>query len=110
RTPFPFAGSKWSQGHEIWRRFGDPDHFIDPFCGSCSVLLTRPWASVLLTRPLPSSQGKSELINDRWGFITNFWRAVKNRPELVAKHCLDMPNEIDVFARHAWLLAQEGKL
>jgi DNA adenine methylase len=101
RTPFPFAGSKWSQGHELWRRFGDPDHFIDPFCGSCSVLLTRPW---------PSIQGKSELINDRWGFITNFWRAVKDRPELVAKHCLDMPNEIDVYARHAWLLAQEGKL
>jgi DNA adenine methylase len=101
RTPFPYAGSKWTQRHEIWRHFGDPDHFIDPFCGSCSVLLTRPW---------PSSQCKSELINDRWGFITNFWRAVKDRPRVVAGYCLDMPNEINVFARHAWLLTREGKL
>ena len=101
RTPFPYAGSKWSQRHEIWRRLGDPDHFIDPFCGSCSVLLTRPW---------PSIQRKSELINDCWGFITNFWRAVKNSPKDVAQYCLDMPNELDVFARHAWLLAREGKL
>ena len=101
RTPFPYPGSKWSQRHEIWRRFGDPDHFIDPFCASCSVLLTRPW---------PSNNCKSELVNDLWGFITNFWRAVKHRPKVVAKYCLDMPNEIDVYARHAWLLAQDGNL
>ena len=101
RTPFPYAGSKWSQGYEIWRRFGDPDHFIDPFCGSCSVLLTRPW---------PSSQCESEIINDRNGFITNFWRAVKDRPKAVLKYCLDMPNEIEMYARHAWLLATAGKL
>ena len=74
RTPFPYAGSKWSQRNEIWRRLGDQEHFIDPFC-------------------------KSELINDVWGFITNFWRAVKECPEAVARYCLDMPNEIDVFAR-----------
>ncbi len=101
RTPFHYPGSKWSQRHEIWRRFGNPDHFIDPFCASCSVLLTRPW---------PSNNCKSELVNDLWGFITNFWRAVKHRPKVVAKYCLDMPNEIDVYARHAWLLGREGKL
>jgi hypothetical protein len=35
---------------------------------------------------------------------------VKARPKIVAQYCLDMPNEIDVFARHARLVAGNGTL
>jgi hypothetical protein len=49
-------------------------------------------------------------LNDLDGFIANFWRAVAADPDSVARF-VDWPvNEIDLFARHVWLLKQEGAL
>ncbi len=41
-APFPYFGGKASVAGEVWRRFGDVDNYVEPFCGSCAVLLARP--------------------------------------------------------------------
>ena len=47
-----------------------------------------------------------ETINDADGFVANFWRAIAHDPDAVA-HAADWPcNEVDLFARHSWLVRQ----
>lgn len=97
KSPFPYFGGKSSIADIVWSRFGDVDNFIEPFCGSCAVLLRRPADHV----------GSLETISDRNHFIANFWRAVKVDPHSVAEYS-DWPvNEIDCHARHAWLMQSD---
>ena len=42
RAPFPFFGGKASIARDVWMRFGDVPNYVEPFCGSCAVLLGRP--------------------------------------------------------------------
>jgi len=97
KAPFPWFGGKSKIAPEVWARFGDVDNYVEPFFGSGAVLLARPeWH----TR-------RVETINDKDGFLTNFWRAVKMDPEAVAKWA-DWPvNEIDLAARRDWLFSQD---
>jgi DNA adenine methylase len=47
---------------------------------------------------------RAETVNDADGFLANFWRALAHDPEAVAHWC-DWPvNEVDLFARHLWLV------
>ena len=49
-------------------------------------------------------------INDADGFVANFWRSIAKCPEDVAHHA-DWPcNEVDLFARHSWLVRQAATL
>src|SRR5690606_27363744 len=49
-------------------------------------------------------------VNDKDGFISNFWRAVQADPDAVA-HYADWPViENDLHARHAWLVSQREQL
>lgn len=41
-APFPYFGGKSHVAPIVWQAFGDPRHYIEPFCGSCAVLLARP--------------------------------------------------------------------
>lgn len=92
RAPFPWFGGKSRAAPIIWPRFGDPVNYIDPFFGSGAVLLARP------------SKPQIETVNDLDGFLANFWRAVATDPEQVA-HFADWPvNELDLHARHRWLV------
>lgn len=51
-----------------------------------------------------------ETINDFDGFVANFWRAVAHDPDAVAHHA-DWPcNEVDLFARHSWLVRNRDNL
>ena len=98
RAPYPYFGGKRRAASLIWEALGDVDHYIEPFCGSAAVLLSRP------------STSKCETVNDACGFISNFWRSVKAYPELVTEHS-DWPvNECDLHARHQWLLNQRESL
>jgi len=93
--PFPYFGTKYRVAGEIWARFGNPVNYIEPFCGSCSILLSRP------------SSPRHEIINDKDLYIANFWRAVMANPEGVAR-AADWPkSEADLHSRHRWLV-QEG--
>lgn len=98
KAPFPYFGGKSKVAAEVWRRFGDVANYVEPFAGSLAVLLARP------TPP------RLETVNDLDGFITNFWRATARAPLEVARHA-DWPvNELDLHARHRWLVEQEPDL
>ena len=71
---------------EVWLRLGDVDNYVEPFCGSCAVLLLRP------------SEPQTETVNDADGLLSNFWRALKYAPDATAKFA-DWPvNENDLHA------------
>lgn len=94
RAPFPWMGGKSRAADVIWRGLGqDIVNFVEPFFGSGAVLLGRP-----------NGPGKIETVNDLSGAICNFWRAIKSDPDAVAEWCDDPVSELDLHARHAWLV------
>jgi len=91
KAPFPYFGGKSIIAGEVWRRFGNPAHYIEPFCGS---------AAMLLAAPEPASL---EVINDMNFYIANFWRCIKYQPDAVYVE-QDYPvSHVDLDARHVWL-------
>jgi DNA adenine methylase len=100
KAPFPWFGGKSRVADEVWQRFGDTPNYVEPFAGSLAVLLGRPGKHA----------AKIETVNDLDGFIANFWRGIAWDPRSVA-HYADWPvNEIDLTARHAWLVSQRESL
>ncbi len=92
KAPFPWFGGKSRVAHLVWQRFGDVGNYVEPFAGSLAVLLGRP------------SKPRIETVNDADRYLVNFWRAVKHAPEVVA-HYADWPvSEVDLRARHDWLV------
>lgn len=98
RAPFPYFGGKRDIAAEVWARLGRPKQYIEPFCGSAAVLLAAPATASL------------EVIGDANGFIANFWRAVVNQSENVARWADYPVSHIDLGARHRWLMAQRDRL
>lgn len=99
RAPFPWFGGKSLASPLIWRAFGNVPNYVEPFAGSLAVLLARPGGA-----------GKVETANDKDGLISNFWRAIRDKPDEVARYA-DWPvNEADLHARHRWLVAQAPAL
>jgi hypothetical protein len=96
RAPFPWNGGKSRVADTAWRALGsDCVNYIEPFFGSGAMLLGRPGGA-----------GKIETVNDIDGGIVNFYRAIQNEPDEVAKWC-DWPvSELDLHARHAWLVGR----
>jgi len=98
RAPFPYFGGKRRAASLVWSALGDARHYVEPFCGSAAVLLSRPHAP------------QTETINDADGMVANFWRALRAAPSEVARHA-DWPViEADLHARHRWLLGQRESL
>jgi len=73
---------------------------VEPFFGSGAVLLNRP----------ADHTGHIETVNDKDGYVANFWRAIQHDPELAATHADNPVNENDLHARHSWLLKQKESL
>ena len=97
KAPFVWFGGKRRVAAEVWTALGDVDNYVEPFAGSLAVLLGRP-------HDLLDGQRWAETVNDADGFLANFWRALAHDPEAVAMWC-DWPvNEVDLFARHLWLV------
>ena len=93
-APFPWFGGKSGACEQVWQAFGRVDNYVEPFAGSAAMLLGAP------------NDKRIETINDFDGFVANFWRAIAADPEAVAHHA-DWPcNEVDLFARHSWLVRQ----
>jgi DNA adenine methylase len=74
-------------------------NYVEPFCGSCAVLLARPGGA-----------GKVETVNDIDGLLVNFWRAVKHDPETVAEYASWPVTELDLLARHDWLIGKRESI
>ena len=96
RAPFPWFGGKSAVAPLVWQRFGDVRNYVEPFAGTCAMLLQRPhW---------PFSETRIETVNDADCFVANFWRALQAEPEAVVQYA-DWPvNEADLHARHLWLV------
>jgi len=96
-APFPYFGGKSRAASQVWDAFGDVKNYVEPFCGSAAMLLGAP------------DGRRVETINDADGFVANFWRAISKDPDAVAHYC-DWPvNEVDLLARHIWLIHQQVK-
>lgn len=94
QAPFPWFGGKSRVADIVWSHFGNVANYVDPFAGSLAVLLARPHAP------------GTETVNDKDAYLSNFWRALRDDPEAVAAWA-DWPvSEIDLIARHRWLVAQ----
>jgi DNA adenine methylase len=94
RCPYPFFGNKRQVATDLWRLFAGCRRYVEPFLGSASMLLARPLQPKVHC-----------VVSDANHYICNFWRAVQQAPEEVAKWC-DYPlNETDLHARHLWLEA-----
>jgi hypothetical protein len=98
KAPFPWFGGKSRVANEVWERFGDTPNYVEPFAGSLAVLLGR------------TEVGKVETVNDIDGFIANFWRAVSLDAKAVARYADHPVNEVDLHARHAWLVTHRDTL
>ena len=97
-APFPYFGGKSGACEQVWTAFGEIDNYVEPFAGSAAMLLGAPVGQ------------RVETINDADGFVANFWRSVSQDPEATA-HAADWPcNEVDLFARHSWLVRQAASL
>ncbi len=94
RPPFPYFGGKRRFAAAVWDRFGQPDVYAEPFCGSAAVLLARP-----------ALTGRREVICDLDGGVSNFWRAIRfGDPEEVARWATWPTIHQDLTARHKWLV------
>jgi len=98
KAPFPWFGGKRKVASQVWERLGDVKNYVEPFFGSGAVLLGRPHAPHL------------ETINDLDGYVANFWRAIKTKPDEVAEYADNPVNENDLHARHVWLLQRRESL
>ena len=93
QAPFPWFGGKRKAADTVWPAFGLVDNYVEPFAGSAAMLLAAP-----------PDAARIETINDFDGFVANFWRALAHDPDAVA-HAADWPvNEVDLMARHSWLV------
>jgi DNA adenine methylase len=100
RAPFPWFGGKALASELIWSHVGsDIGNYIEPFFGSGAVLLNAP-----------ECLNFASTINDLDGYICNFWRSVAFDPAEVAKQANSQVNEIDLQARHQWLVDNRVEL
>jgi DNA adenine methylase len=101
KAPFVYFGGKSTVAPVVWERIGYVKHYLEPFCGSCAMLLKRP----------DLVQGESvETVNDKDGMVANAWRAMQYAPDEVAKRC-DWPvNHIDLAARKRRMIASMESL
>ena len=101
KAPFPYFGGKAAIAPEVWRRFGAVSNYVEPFCGS---------AAVLLSRPDTGWQEGTETVNDVDCHLVNFWRALANDPEGVGEWADYPVSELDLHARHRWLTTSEAAI
>ena len=99
KAPFPWFGGKSRAAGLIWPRLGaGVANYVEPFAGSLAILLGRP------------GEPGIETVNDLDGFLANFWRALAAAPDDVARHADQPVNEVDLVARHVWLLPRRAAL
>lgn len=95
KAPFPWPGGKSRVAPLVWERFGNVSNYVEPFFGSGAVLLGRPGGA-----------SGVETINDKDGFVANFWRAITLAPDETWSWADGPVNEADLHARHLWCMSQ----
>ena len=102
KPPFPYFGKKTDVTEVVWKTFNTVDNYIEPFAGSCAMLLARPEHTVYNKKN--EYDWGIETINDADGLVSNFWRATAHDVHEVARHAAWIVHEADLHARHLWLV------
>jgi DNA adenine methylase len=102
--PYVYFGGKRSIAFVVWERLGDVKTYVEPFFGGGAVFWLRP------PEHFAKGERRWELLNDIDGFIVNFLRAVCHDPHAVAHYADWFITELDLRARHIWLINQQEKL
>ena len=102
KPPIFYFGGKRKIAPELWKRFGRPNVYIEPFVGMAATLLARPADSFPKTF--------RETVNDRDALIANFFRSAKLAPEQVLENALGPPIEIDLRARWTHIYERRNQL
>jgi DNA adenine methylase len=97
-APINVFGGKSRVNSETWDRFGRVDSYVEPFFGSGAVMLGCPY--------IP----EQETVNDISGFIVNMYRAIKYNPVETSNYALNPVFELDLTAKHIWMLSQKEEL
>lgn len=92
KSPYPYFGSKSKVADIIWKAFGNIQNYIEPFCGSLSILLSNP-------KPC-----KIETVNDIDCQLTNFWRSIKYNLSETIKYAEFPVHEAELHARHLYII------
>lgn len=103
KFPGPYFGGKRMAAPAVWQALGDVSHYVEPFGGSCAVLLERPHPC---NRPY-----FSETVNDQDALLVNALRAMQLAPQATAEAASWLITEADLMARHlallTWIRTQE---
>lgn len=90
---FTYFGNKQRISELVWKLFGtDNKAYVEPFAGCLSTLLRSP------------VKHSFEAVNDIDCYVVNAFRAVKYKPDEVIEHLYSPRAEIDLWARHDYLL------
>ena len=99
KSPIVYYGNKAVIAAEVWKRFGTPTYYYEPFAGALGVLLGRP------------DPGKYEFVGDIYCEITNLFRAAKFADPNEFAELADWPSsQLDLQARTRWLKEQRERL
>ena len=95
KAPFPYFGGKSRIADTVWDVLGGDEvkHYIEPFCGSCAVLLKRP----------NYTQKMVETVNDADCHIANVWRCLKLKPEETAYYADEPVNHLELNVKREYL-------
>lgn len=98
KAPFPYFGGKSRVAGLVNLSLSGIDNYVEPFAGSLAVLLSK------------DHKYKSEIVNDIDHFLINFWRSIKYDPLGTYEHSQYPITEIDLHARHKYLVSKSDDL
>lgn len=99
KMPFPYFGGKRQIAPMVWALLGDVRNYVEPFAGSCAVLLARP-----------SPVAGPETLNDYSCHLVNAIRAIRSAPVEMAELCVAPVCEVDTEAQHYQLVSRADEL
>jgi DNA adenine methylase len=85
KPPFTYFGGKTVHAARIASLLPPHGHYVEPYCGSLSVLLAKP--------PSPM-----ETVNDLDRALVTFWRVLREQPAELARVCALTPHSLAEFA------------
>lgn len=81
KPPVPYFGSKQRVALWIVSLLPDHTHYVEPYCGSLSVLLAKPPAKI-------------ETVNDLSRELVTFWQVLRDRPDDLIRACTLTPHSL----------------
>lgn len=111
KPPFTYYGGKQSIADQIVAVMPRHLHYVEPYCGSLSVLLAK----------VPV---RMETVNDIDGELVNFWKMLRDYPDVLGRACAltphsrndymaardydDAPTDLEA-ARRTWVRLTQGR-